>query len=63
MDGYITLNEASQRWGISERRTRFLCQEGRVEGAIKFGRVWAIPTNASKPADNRITTGNYRKNR
>lgn len=26
----------------------------------KFGRDWAIPRNADKPVDGRITTGEYR---
>lgn len=61
MENYITLSEASKRWGISERRIRTLCAEGRVEGATRFGRSWAIPENAIKPSDNRVKTGKYIK--
>ena len=43
MDNYIALKETAGKFGLSERRVRFLCEEGRVEGAIKFGRAWAIP--------------------
>ena len=48
------LDKASEKWGISERRIRVLCNEGRIEGAtIKFGRNWSIPENANKPIDAR----------
>lgn len=63
MDQFITLAEASEKWGISERRIRTLCNEGRIEGVTRFGRSWAIPANAEKPADNRIKSGKYIKNK
>lgn len=61
MENYITLSEASEKWGISERRIRTLCAEGRIEGVTRFGRSWAIPENTEKPSDNRIKTGKYIK--
>ena len=42
--GYISIREASYRWGVSE---------GRIPGASRFGRSWAIPENAEKPSDPR----------
>ena len=53
---YMSTNEASKRWAISDRRIRVLCNEGRIEGAIKIGRNWSIPADASKPADARETS-------
>jgi Fic family protein len=50
---YIRTKEASEKWGISDRRIRMLCSEGRIEGAIKIGRNWSIPENANKPIDAR----------
>jgi Fic family protein len=50
---YMTTNEASLKWGISDRRIRILCNEGKIEGAIKFGRNWSVPSDAMKPIDNR----------
>lgn len=50
---YISVQEASQKWGISERRIQKLCQENRIDGAVHFSRVWAIPRNAEKPQDRR----------
>jgi Fic family protein len=50
---YMTTNEASLKWGISDRRIRILCNEGKIEGALKFGRNWSVPSDAMKPIDNR----------
>ena len=61
MENYITLSEAAEKWGISERRIRTLCSEGRIEGVTRFGRSWAIPEDAKKPVDSRIKTGKYIK--
>lgn len=61
MKGYIKIQEASVKWGISERRINTLCLEGRIEGAEKFGNAWAIPEDAEKPSDGRIKTGKYIK--
>ena len=50
---YISSKEASEKWEISDRRIRVLCSEGRIEGALKIGRNWSVPDDASKPADAR----------
>ncbi len=50
---YMTTKEASLKWGISDRRIRILCTEGKIEGAVKIGRNWSVPSNAMKPIDNR----------
>ena len=39
------------------RRVQTICNEGMIEGAMKFGNTWAIPKNAVKPADKRIKSG------
>lgn len=52
---YISIKEASKKWEISDSRIRLLCREGRIEGAIKIGRNWAIPFDAVKPIDGRET--------
>lgn len=53
---YMNSKEASEKWKISDRRIRVLCSEGRIEGAIKIGRNWSIPTDAVKPVDARETS-------
>ncbi len=63
MIGYMKIQEASGKWGISERRINTLCLQGRIEGAIKFGTTWAIPVDAVKPSDARVRTGKYIKNK
>ena len=50
---YMTIAEASERWGISQRQVQHLCTLGSVEGAVKFGRAWMIPKNANMPVDGR----------
>lgn len=61
MTGYISLREASEKWGISIRRINVLCSEGRIEGASKIGNMWVLPENAEKPKDERIKSGRYIK--
>jgi hypothetical protein len=51
---YIGTKEAAEKWGITERRIQKLCEEGRIHGAVRFVRVWAIPKDAEKPADARL---------
>lgn len=58
---YMTIQEAADRWGITERRIQVLCASGRLEGVTKFGRQWAIPADAEKPDDARIKSGKYIK--
>ena len=50
---YISTKEAAEKWGISERRVQKLCEDGRIDGVIRFSRVWAIPVSANKPKDAR----------
>ena len=50
MFDYISVQQAAEKWGISERRIQKLCEENRIEGALRFGHAWAIPKDAEKPA-------------
>lgn len=51
--GYISIREASYKWGVSERRVTQYCAAGRIPGLARFGRSWAIPADAEKPTDPR----------
>ena len=51
---YMTVKEAAAKWGISDRRVRVLCSDGKIQGAYQEGRGWKIPTDAQKPADGRF---------
>lgn len=55
---YMTANQASKLWHISQRRVQILCAEGRVPGAFKLGEAWAIPCDVLKPNDKRKKVGN-----
>lgn len=50
MNNYITVQEAAHKWGLTPRRVQLLCNEGRIDGAVKVSRVWLIPVSAPKPA-------------
>lgn len=58
---YLSIAQTADRWGISPRRIQVLCREGRVAGAVRIGHAWAIPDNEPKPADARIKSGKYIK--
>lgn len=59
MNEYVTIKEIAERWELSTRRVQKMCADGLIPGAMKFGRDWAIPKDAEKPVDGRITTGQY----
>ena len=50
---FMTVKQASEKWGISDRRIRVLCSEGKISGAYREGRAWKIPGDAKKPPDGR----------
>ena len=50
---YLTVKQAAELWGISERRIIHLIKDGRIPGAIKNGMCWNIPKEAHKPVDKR----------
>ena len=54
---YINVKQTAEQWGISERRVRLLCEQEKIEGVIKKGRAYLIPSNAVKPGDGRKLKG------
>lgn len=50
---YMTLKEASEKWGISSRQVNYYCVEDRIPGAVKIAGVWLIPKDAEKAIDER----------
>ena len=50
---FMTVKQAAEKWGISDRRIRVLCSEGKIPGAYQEGRGWKITLDAEKPADGR----------
>ena len=51
---FMTVKQAAEKWGVSDRRVRILCAEGKIPGAFQVGRGWKIPADAVKPADGRF---------
>ena len=54
---YMTLKEASEKWGISARQIYYYCAAGRIPGAVKMATLWLIPKDAKKPVDGRTKQG------
>ena len=50
---YITLKQASEKWGITPRMINYYCVNGRISGAVKMASVWLIPKDAKRPTDKR----------
>ena len=51
---YMTAQEAALKWGLTDRRVRILCAEGRIPGAEKVGKSYRVPVDAVKPMDGRV---------
>ena len=54
---YITVKEASKKWGVTPRRVDYYCAGGRILGAVKMAGVWLMPKGAEKPVDKRRKSG------
>ncbi len=50
---YLTTTEMAAKWNISARRIAILCEQGRIEGVVKKGKMWLIPSDSVRPSDNR----------
>ena len=49
MSGYISVAEMAERWQLTVRRVQVLCNQQRIQGAIKQSGIWLIPFDAKKP--------------
>lgn len=50
---YMTVKEASEKWGVTPRRVNYYCAGGRIPGAVKMAGAWLIPKTAENPTDRR----------
>ena len=50
---YIKVSETAAKWGISARRVRLLCEQGRIAGVERKGNLYMIPEDAEQPIDAR----------
>ena len=58
---YLSITQVAEKWSLTKRRIQVLCNEDRIPGAMRIGKVWAIPADAEKPKDKRIKSGLYIK--
>lgn len=49
MNGYITAQEAADKWDITVGQVQSLCKQDRIKGALVLSTIWIIPENAEKP--------------
>lgn len=56
-----TCKQLAFEWGLSVRTINDLCKKGKINGAIKVGKIWQIPDDAQKPVDGRVSSGRYVK--
>lgn len=54
---YMNVKEAAEKWGLTDRRVRILCEQERINGVIKKGRSYLIPADTEKPIDGRKLRG------
>jgi len=54
---YISVKQAAEQWGLSDRRVRLLCEQNKIDGVFKQGRSYRIPADALRPADGRTMRG------
>ena len=50
MQDFVSVKQAADMWGISERSVRNYCAQGRVPGAFITSKTWNIPADAEKPS-------------
>lgn len=55
---YVKVSQMAEKWGISARRIRMLCAEGKIPGVIRKGNLYMIPADAQKPVDGRLSNAN-----
>lgn len=61
MFGYMSVKEAAEKWGLSERRIQVLCATNRIPDVMRVSHVWLIPKTAAKPKDGRFKKKKRRK--
>lgn len=38
IENYITVNALAEKWGLNPRTIQTMCADGKIEGAVKFGK-------------------------
>ena len=55
---FVSAKDKAEEWNISIRRVQKFCEEGRIDGVERLGKIWLIPKNAQRPADLRYSDNN-----
>ncbi len=53
---YISVKEAAEKWGITERVVRYYLENDRIPGSFLTGKTWNIPADTAKPTRKQRTT-------
>ena len=59
MSEYISVSQFAVLHGMDVGNVRRMIASDRIP-AVKIGNQWAIPNDAQKPADKRVTDGKYK---
>ena len=49
MQGFITVQQAAEKWEVTPRQVQLWCKTDKIRGAQKWGRDWAIPADSDRP--------------
>ena len=52
---FVTAKEKAIEWNISLRRVQLFCEQNRIEGVKRLGKIWIIPKDAKRPCDKRFS--------
>ena len=58
---FVTAKEKATEWNISLRRVQVFCEQDRIEGVRRLGKVWVIPKNAKRPCDRRYSANKQKE--
>lgn len=53
IEGYMTMKETAEKWGLSLTTVQKLKQAGRIIGVVKVGYIWLVPADHEKPTGKR----------
>ena len=59
---YKTIRQVADEWGVTVRRVQMLCNDGKIPGAIKYGKSWILPVDVVRPFDKRSLKGRRKDN-
>lgn len=59
---FVSVNEKANEWDISLRRVQQYCEQGRIDGVRRLGKIWLIPKTTPRPPDLRCSINKNMKN-